>query len=131
MEDASQRRRDILASNLLFASLVFSLGTLLIPSYLPHPPPRIYTLGSVTLLAITYLLRGLLYYAIRLGKQWAKYVLLAGLLFDVVGAIIVFTNPVVRLLATRPAELIPALIGKALIALALVLLFKKPTSQVA
>ena len=83
------------------------------------------------MLAMVYLLRGLLYYAIRLGKLWAKYVVLALLFFDVVGAIIVFTNPLMRQLASRPAELVPVLIVKALIALALVLLFKKPTSQVA
>jgi hypothetical protein len=75
-----------------------------------------------------YLLRGLLYYVIRLGKQWAKYVLLAAFLFDVVGAIIVFTNPLIRLLASRPAELVPVLMEKALIALALVFLFRKPAS---
>ncbi|MBJ6141773.1 hypothetical protein JAO77_00170 [Hymenobacter sp. BT559] len=131
MENAPHRRRDVLASNLLFATLVLSFGALLIPSYLPHPPPRIYTLGSVTMLTTVYLLRGLLYYAIRLGKQWAKYVLLAGFLFDVVAAIIIFTNPLMQLLATRPEELVPVLIEKALIMLALVLLFKKPTLQVA
>lgn len=131
MENAPPRRRDILASSLLFASLVLSTGALLMQSYLPHPPPRNYTLGSVTLLAMVYLLRGILYYAIRLGKQWAKYVVLAGFLLDVVAAVIIFTNPLMRLLATRPEELVPVLIEKALIALALVFLFKKPTSQVA
>jgi hypothetical protein len=131
MENAPQRRRGVLASNLLFATLVLSLGALLIQSYLPHPPPRIYTLGSVSLLAAVYLLRGLLYYAIRLGKLWAKYVLLAAFLVEVVAAIIIFTNPLMRLLASRPAELVPVLMEKALIALALVLLFKQPTSQVA
>jgi hypothetical protein len=131
MENAPPRRRDILVSNLLFATLVLALGALLIPSYLPYPPPRVYTLGSITMLVTVYLLRGLLYYAIRLGKLWAKYVLLAAFLVDVVGAIIVFTNPFMRLLASRPAELVPVLMEKALIALALALLFKKPTSQVA
>jgi hypothetical protein len=130
MENTSQRRRDILASNLLFASLVLSLSASIIQPYLPHQPPRIYTLGSITAVATVYLLRGMLYYAVRLGKPWAKKLLLAMFLFNIVAAIVVFTNPLMQQLASRPSELVPVLIVQSLLALALVLLFKKPTLRV-
>jgi hypothetical protein len=132
MENTSQRRRDILASNLLFTTLALTLVASLIQSYLPNPLHRTYTLGSTTMLATVYLLRGMLYYAIRLGKLWAKKVLLAVFLFNVILSVIVYsTNPLMRRLAARPDELVPTIIVELLIVLALVLLFKKRTSQVA
>lgn len=132
MKNAPQRRRDVLASNLLFVTLALSLAALLIKPYLPHPLPRPYTPWSIALLAAVYLLRGMLYYAIRLGKLWAKKVLLAVFLLNVALAVIVYsTNPLMRRLAVRPDELVPTIIVELLVVLALILLFKKPTSQVA
>jgi hypothetical protein len=127
---ASQHTRNVLASNLLFGTLVLSLTFSILESYLPHPLPRHYTPWTVAMLAAVYLLRALLYYAIRIDKQWAKKILLAIYLVNGALAVLFYsTNPLARQMARHPVEIFSTVIVEATVGIALILLFKKDASQ--
>jgi hypothetical protein len=87
METAQQRRTDILASNVLFGSLTFSIVILLLRIWIfKILPTSLHPAIWLTIATPIALCAGI-YYAIRLGKHWAKLLLLLifvlGLAFNV------------------------------------------------
>lgn len=70
MESLDPHNRDILASNILFGALLFALVITVVRSPALFQQPL--TAGAILL---SYTLYGGLFYAIRLGKRWAKMLL--------------------------------------------------------
>ena len=85
---AQQRKNDVLASNLLFGSLVLTIVIALIRHRIMpannHASDTLFAGG----LAVIALLYGLLFYAIRQGHYWAKVVLLLLFILAFTGSII-------------------------------------------
>jgi hypothetical protein len=78
-------KRDVLASNLLYVWLVVSLvSSVLRPLLHIVPPPRS-ALAPVALLLISLLYAGF-FYAIRIGKRWAR------ILLAVLSVVAIITN---------------------------------------
>jgi hypothetical protein len=129
MHPTQQRRREILASNILFAGLAISLLFWRL-HLLGHALPATTKPLKWWVEVGTYLVIVGWYYAIRLGKQWAKYLLLA--LF--VGSLVLnLTYHPERLLHTWRTSWLAAAsyaIAQGAQLWALVLLFRKPRFQV-
>lgn len=129
MHPTPQRRREILASNILLAGLALSL-LLWRFHLLEHPLPatakplKWWMEGGFYVATVGW------YYAIRLGKQWAKYLLLA---FFAAGLVLDLAYHPERLLHTWRTSWLAAAsyaIGQGTQFWALVLLFSKPKLQV-
>ncbi|MBO2010861.1 hypothetical protein [Hymenobacter negativus] len=128
MQPTPHRRREIEASNVLLVGLFIS-GVLWRLHLLGHTLPATAKPMKWWMEVGVYLLIAGWYYAIRLGKQWAKYLLLV--LF--VGSLVLnFTYHPERLLHTWrtswPAAASYA-IGQVTQLWALVLLFHRPSLQ--
>lgn len=83
MNPTEQHRNAVLASNILYAGLGVSFLLSAIGLFTAQLPPGTWSplFGMVLLV---HLLAALLYYAIRLGKRWAKLLLLLLVAFNVV-----------------------------------------------
>jgi hypothetical protein len=83
MHPSEQHRNAVRASNILYAGLGVSFLLSAIGLFTAQLPPGTWSpLFAVVLLV--HLLDALLYYAIRLGKRWAKLLLLLFVAFNVV-----------------------------------------------
>jgi hypothetical protein len=81
-------------------------------------------------LAAGFLFKAGLYYAVRLAKQWAKWVLLGFYLLTCTMQVATYlTYPTALQKVMRPIELIPTVIINGMIIGALVLLFRKAATQ--
>jgi hypothetical protein len=75
MQPVEQHQKDILASNILYASLGVSFLFSVLALFLVEAPPDTRS-PLFGMLLLVHLLEALLYYAIRLGKRWAKLLFL-------------------------------------------------------
>lgn len=75
MRTPEQHQNDVLASNILYGSLVISFIISLIGLFTVFLPSDVWP-PLFAMLLLGHLLSALLFYVIRLGKQWAKFLLL-------------------------------------------------------
>jgi hypothetical protein len=130
METAQQRRIDILASNVLFGSLLFSIAILLLRTWIfKLLPVSLHPAIWLTVLTPIALCAGI-YYAIRLGQHWAKLLLL--LVFTLGVAFNVWDyRTLVHSLHSDRLNVINYVVGYMCQVWALVLLFRKHSQSVA
>jgi hypothetical protein len=128
MKTSQQRNDDVWASNVLFwGALVFPLVMMTFKTAVLHRglllPAVKDTSGGLVLLLV-------LCYAIRLGKTWPKFVVLAIFVLPNVLSLLDRTSILDRLRADS-LFLLTFTVGNAVLLWVLVLLFKKPSPQVA
>lgn len=129
METTPQRKNDILASNLLFGSLAFAIITKVVQFFVFHKPepmfrnPMIWAIGFALALVVGH------YYAIRLGKRWAK-ILFA--VFFVISIVSLFIHPgdVLQSMKTDLIHALELVVGWFCHITAMILLFKRARLQV-
>jgi ABC-type iron transport system FetAB permease component len=130
MTPIAQRRNARLASNLLYGTLALGIGITILNYALAWPISWADSWFVYAVLAASFLFKAGLYYAVRLTKQWARWVLLGFYLLTCTGQVATYlTYPTARQKVMRTTELIPTIIINGLIIGALVLLFRKPASQ--
>ena len=130
MTPITQRRNARLASNLLYGSLAIGIVITSVTCYLEWPLSWSSHWLVYAVLVASFTFRAGLYYAVRLNKQWARWVLLSFyLLTSTVQVVTLLTYPTARQKVMRPTELIPTIIINGLVIGALVLLFRKPAAQ--
>lgn len=131
MDTAQLRKNDVLATNLLFGVLAFgTIITFLRVVVFKADNPFLGTkhLGPAFIISawvIGYALTIGLYYAIRLGKQWARILLLISFVLNIV-FVVFYHDKLVRSLHTDFLYVLNYTVGYAIQIWALVLLFKKP-----
>jgi ABC-type iron transport system FetAB permease component len=130
MTPIAQRRNARLASNLLYGTLALGIGITILNYALAWPVSWADSWFVYAVLGAGFLCKAGLYYAVRLAKQWAKWLLLGFyLLTSTVQAATYLTYPTALQKVMRPTELIPTIIINGLIIGALMLLFKRSGAQ--
>jgi len=89
MESFRPRNHNILASNILFGGLLFALVVTVVRSPALFQQPV--TAGAIIL---SYALYGGLFYAIRLGKRWAKTLFMVGMGLYIVYSLAYYENTI-------------------------------------
>jgi len=131
MEHVQQRKREVLASNLLFASFILTLTFWLLKTYVLHKAPAPYRITNPWVVIPLDATTLGWFYAIRLGKRWAKILLLVILVITIPYIVLVKRQ---EMLSRMQEDFLYGLefIGAYGFYLgALILLFWKPKSQVA
>ena len=131
MQPVEQHQNDVLASNILYAGLGVSLLLSLIGLFTADVPPGTRS-PLFGMLLLVHLLDALLYYAIRLGKRWAKLLLLLLVAYNVVSTGWGLLNGDEEVLSGLRADVwgtVKEAIKLAADVVALVLLFRKPPIQ--
>jgi len=131
MQPVEQHRNEVLASNILYAGLGVSLLLSLIGLFTAEVPPGTQA-PLFGMLLLVYLLNALLCYAIRLGKRWAKLLLLLFVVYNVVSTGWAMSNGGEEVLIGLRADVwgtAKEVIELAADVVALVLLFRKPPVQ--
>jgi hypothetical protein len=136
MQTNQLRRNDVLATNLLFGAL--AIGTVIMflrVAVFKADNPFLGTkhIGSAVIITswvIGYALTIGLYYAVRLGKRWARTLLLISFVLNIVFAIF-YHDKLVRSLHTDLLYVLNYIVGYAIQIWALVLLFRKPQAALA
>ena len=128
MQPVEQHRNEVLASNILYVGLGVSLLLSLIGLFTADMPPGAWS-PLFGMLLLVHLLNALLYYAIRLGKRWAKLLLLLLVAYKVVSTGWPLLNGDEEALSGLRADVwgsVKEAITFAADIMALVLLFRKP-----
>jgi hypothetical protein len=140
---AAPNRNDVLASNLLFATLAISLLEQLVAAYLRNRPLYVYTPSQTISLAsptnwfvtaavwtpllLGMLLAGLSYYLVRKGKLWAKIIVLVLFLWNLYSSTSIQDGVLLGVSLHYPLSwALLAWLKAALTLTALVLMFRKP-----
>ena len=130
MPPIAQRRNARLASNLLYGTLALGIGITILNYALAWPVSWADSWFVYAVLAASFFFKAGLYYAVRLAKQWAKWVLLGFyLLTSTVQVATYLTYPTALQKVMRPTELLPTIIINGMILGALVLLFSRSIAQ--
>lgn len=130
MTSITQRRNARLASNLLYGTLALGIGITILNYALAWPVSWADSWFVYAVLAAGFLFKAGLYYAVRLAKQWAKWVLLGFYLLTCAMQVVTYlTYPTALQKVMRPIELIPTVIINGMIIGALVLLFSGSNAQ--
>jgi hypothetical protein len=136
METTQLRKYDVLATNLLFGVLAFGtvitfLRVVLFKADNPFLGTKHFGPAFIiTTWVIGYALTIGLYYAIRLGKRWARIWFLVSMAINIVFAIF-YHDKLMRSLHTDLLYVLNYVVGYASQIWALVLLFKKPQVELA